>query len=72
VEEDDQSEDAQVGVMEVLMASTPAEYHEALGAKETEKQPGSCWSPCASAQIEPSGRGFSSCAGSSMHPVQVR
>ena len=38
VEEDDQSEDAQVGVMEALMASTPAEYHEALGAKETAKQ----------------------------------
>ena len=27
-----------MGVMEALMASTSAEYHEALGAKETAKQ----------------------------------
>jgi hypothetical protein len=38
IEEDDQSEDAQVGVMEALMASTPVEYHKALGTKETAKQ----------------------------------
>ena len=38
IEEDDRTEDAQVGVMEALMASTPAEYHEALGAKDTAKQ----------------------------------
>jgi hypothetical protein len=38
IEEDERSEDAQVGVMEALMASTSAEYHEALGAKETAKQ----------------------------------
>ena len=38
IEEDDRSEDAQVGIMEALMASTPAEYHEALGAKETAKE----------------------------------
>ena len=36
--EDDRSEDAQVGITEALMASTPAEYHEALGAKETAKE----------------------------------
>jgi len=31
-------EDDQVGILEALMASTPAEYHEALGAKEIAKQ----------------------------------
>jgi len=38
IEEDDRSEDAHVGIMEALLASTPAGYHEVLRAKETAKE----------------------------------
>ncbi|CAO2199473.1 unnamed protein product [Urochloa humidicola] len=38
VEGGDAGEDAEVGVMEALLASTPAEYHEALGGKDTAKE----------------------------------
>jgi hypothetical protein len=38
VQEGDADEDAEVGIMEALMESTPSEYHEALGSKDTAKE----------------------------------
>ena len=38
VETGDAGEDAEVGAMEALLASTPLEYHEAIGAKDTAKE----------------------------------
>jgi hypothetical protein len=41
-------EDAEVGAMEALLASTPAEYHEAIGAKDTAK---AAWDMLASFRV---------------------
>jgi hypothetical protein len=38
VETGNAGEDAEVGVMEALMASTPSEFHEAIGSKNTAKE----------------------------------
>jgi hypothetical protein len=38
VETSNAGEDAEVGVMEALMASTPSEFHEAIGSKNTTKE----------------------------------